>query len=410
MQKYSPHLAWIDTQHERMCRLLTEWASINSGTYHLAGLERCADAVMRELAGLGGEMQRVDLPPQPWVQTSGEVIDRPLGRAIHLKRRRDVPLQMLLAIHFDTVYGADGPFQAVTRLDANTLHGPGVVDAKGGLVVLLVALEALERSPWADRVGWEVLLNPDEEIGSPGSGPLFSEAASRNSLGLLFEPAQPRGWMAAGRKASGNFTAVMRGRAAHAGRDPHAGRNAIHALSEFVVSVASLNSPDEGISANVGRIEGGTAPNVVPDLAICRFNVRVRTPQQQEYVDARLAEWAAALNDREGFSLRLHGEFSAPAKVVDGPTLRLLEHVASCGKQLGLDIGWRDTGGVCDGNRLAAAGLPNVDTLGVRGGNLHSLGEFMLLDSLTERAKLAALLMMRLASGELPWPAEKTET
>src|SRR5207237_804336 len=102
--------------------------------------------------------------------------------------------------------------------------------------------------------------------------------------------------------------------------------------------------------------------------------------------------------------LKIHGSFTAPPKPLEAPTRALLEHVAACGRELSLPIAWRDSGGTCDGNRLAAAGLPNVDSLGPRGGNLHSPKEFLLLDSLTERAKLTALLLMKLAAGQLPWP------
>lgn len=396
MERFAPHLAWIDARAQRMAQRVAEWAEINSGTWNAAGVNRIGENVRAELQRLDCDVRTIELPPQEWVEPSGETSHRSLGHALHATKRSGGPLRVLLAIHLDTVYPVDDPFQHATRLDENTLRGPGVADAKGGLIVLLTALEALERSPFAGRVRWEVLLNPDEEIGSPASSALFVDAAQRNDVGLLFEPALPDGTLAGARKGSGNFTAVVTGRSAHAGRDPQAGRNAIHALAEFVVGVAAINNPRDGVIANVGRIEGGTAPNVVPDRAVCRFNLRVDTIEQQRHVDAQLAALARQIDQREGYTLRLTGGFTAPPKPLDTKAMQLFEHVATCGRDLGMTIQWRSTGGVCDGNRLAAAGLPNVDTMGPRGGNLHSAQEFLLLDSLVERAKLTALVLMRM--------------
>jgi glutamate carboxypeptidase len=282
-----------------------------------------------------------------------------------------------------------------------------VVDAKGGLVVMLAALEALERGGVADKIGWTVLINPDEELGSPGSSYLFDALAKEHGLGLLFEPALPDGSLVGSRKGSGNFTAVMRGRSAHAGRDIHLGRNAILALAGFIVRLDELNAKGGGVTVNVGRIDGGGAVNVVPDRATCRFNVRVTSQAEQSAVEARLAELAETFSALEGYNLTLHGSFTAPPKPADGATLRLLHHAVECGREIGLELDWCESGGTCDGNRLAAAGLPNIDSLGPRGGSLHSPDEFLLLDSLTERAKLAVLLLTRLADGGFEWPARQ---
>jgi glutamate carboxypeptidase len=400
----SDQLRWVDAQHARLCGLVADWANINSGSYHLEGLKRCTAAVAREFAGLGGETRWIDLPAHQVMDGSGQLIERPLGQAVRITKRPGASRRVLLAIHVDTVYGPDDPFQKVWQADRNTLRGPGVVDAKGGLAVMLAALEAFERSAVAERVGWTVVINPDEELGSPGSASLFESLAKEHSIGLLFEPAMPDGALVGARKGSGSFTAVMHGRSAHAGRDPQVGRNAIHALAEFIVRLGELNAPAGGVTINVGRVEGGGAVNVVPDRALCRFNVRVVSPADQRTVEARIEQLAQEFSARGGYRLDVHGSFTAPPKVLDAPARRLLEQVVGCGRELGLDLKWRDSGGTCDGNRLAAAGLPNVDSLGPRGGALHSPDEFLLLDSLTERAKLSALLLMKLAAGELEWP------
>ena len=397
----------VDAQHARLVRLVSEWAGVNSGSYHVEGLRRCTEAVVREFRPLGGDERWIDLPQHAVVDERGRTAHRPLGRAVRLTKRPDAGRRVLRAIHSDTVYGPDDPFQRVTSGGDNTLRGPGVVDAKGGLAVMLAALEALERSPVAERIGWTVFINPDEELGSPGSSPLFEALAKEHDAGLLFEPAMPDGSLVAARKGSGNFTVVVRGRSAHAGRDFHSGRNAIHFLAEFILRAIEFNDPAGGVTVNVGHVEGGGAVNVVPDRASCGMNVRVTSSDEQATVGSRMAELVQEFNRRDGFRVELHGGFSAPPKVVDVATRLLLGHAAACGREIGLQLRWRDSGGTCDGNRLAAAGLPNLDSLGPRGGNLHSPDEFLALDSLTERAKLSALLLMRLAAGELEWPVRE---
>jgi glutamate carboxypeptidase len=401
MIRYALHLDWIDQQDARLRRLVEQWANLNSGTFNLEGVNNCSQAVLSEFRSLQADVRSLDLPPAKLIDAHGEPVDRPLGKAIHLQKHRDAPVKVLLGIHIDTVYAMDDPFQRVTQLDAGRLQGPGVADAKGGLVVMLTALQALERSAFGGRIGWDVLINPDEEIGSPGSAEIWKNLAKQNHVGMLYEPALSGGALVAGRKGSGNFTAVVRGKAAHAGRDPKAGRNAIHLLGEMIVALAAMQELSPGISVNVGQISGGTAVNIVPDLAIANFNVRVVGIDEQATVERRLQKIVSDLNSRDGYSINLHGGFSAPPKVMNDASRRLMDAFQTCGRELGLSIDSRDTGGVCDGNRLAAAGLANIDSLGVRGGNLHSDREYIELDSLTERAKLSAVFLMKLAAGEI---------
>jgi glutamate carboxypeptidase len=400
---FADELRWIDSQAGRMRELVTEWAGINSGSENLVGLETMATLIAAEAASLGAAARRLPRPHRQRVNGNGLLVEESSGPAIHLSKHPDAPLRVFVGIHFDTVYGSDHSFQKVELLEGNRLRGPGVTDAKGGLVVMLTALAALERSPLAGMIGWEVVLNPDEEIGSPGSAALLADVAGRCDLGLLYEPAMQDGALVSSRKGSGAFTAVVRGRAAHSGRDPHLGRNAIHALADFVAAVAAMDSVSPGVTTNVGIIEGGTAVNTVPDLAIARFNIRVNTADQQKMIEQRLAEQAALINHRDGITLELYGGFHAPPKELDPPTSLLMRHIETCGDELRIPITWRQSGGASDGNRLAAAGLPNIDSLGGRGGAIHSDQEFLLLDSLTERAKLSALLLLKLASGEVEW-------
>jgi len=398
VQEYREVFDWIDAQAARMRDLVSKWANLNTFSYNLAGLQQFADLLKKEWGALG-DVEELSLPTAESIDADGKLVHAPLGRALRIRKRTDAPRQIFLCIHMDTVYPPEGNFREVTLVDQNTMRGPGVCDAKGGLAVMLIAVEALERSPWASKVGWEVLINPDEEIGSPGSSHLFDEAARRNHVGLLFEPAMPDGSLVSHRGGSGSYSVVVRGRSAHAGRDPHLGRNAIVAAAELTVALSKLTA--DGIMMNVSKIDGGGPTNVVPDLAICRFNVRAKTPQDQQKIQSQIQDAVASFRDRDGIRMELHGGFHRPPKPLDAGTQHLQTQLESCARELGIPVSWRYSGGVSDGNQLAAAGLPNLDSLGPRGGSIHSPDEFLMLNSLTERAKLATLLIRSLTQGVL---------
>ena len=396
-----PYLEWLDSQHDEMCEQVIAWCNVNSGTHNLAGVAKMAELLRVAFGVLGGTFEEVPVPPVESIGSRGQLARTELGPILRLTKRRDTDpggrKRVLLNIHRDTVYSVDHPFQTCTRLDATTLRGPGVADAKGGLVVMLAALRALERSPFAERIAWEVLINADEEIGSPGSAGELTRAARENDLGLLFEPALSDGSLVSRRRGTGNFTIIVRGRSAHAGRDFSHGRSAIVALANIVQRLHALNDAMPGVTVNVGKIEGGGAVNVVPDLGIARVNVRTTVPEDEAMIIAEIRKVVSATGDMDGITAELHGGITSAPKLPDDRTRRLMDLIESCGHDLRIPIAWHESGGASDGNKLAAAGLPNIDTLGPRGGSIHSPDEYLLLDSLTERAKLTAMVLMKLA-------------
>lgn len=406
--RFTSHLEWVASQQSIMLEHVKAWSAINSGSYHLRGLERMAEVIEQAFSPLQATATLHKLPPMQVVDSRGNLVDKPLGKLLHItKHRPKARLRILLAGHMDTVFPEDHSFQSPRTLDSNTLNGPGVADMKGGIIVMLHALHALERSEWAEHISWEAIINPDEEIGSLGSAAFFADAAPRNDLGLLYEPSMADGTIVSARKGSGNFAAVMRGRAAHAGREPHLGRNAIVALAAFIQRLYALNNAKPGITVNPGKLEGGGPVNVVPDLAICRFNIRVGTLEEQHWIEAEIKALEKEFAAQDGISLQIHGGFTRSPKVMDAAHNALLTLLKDTGQDLGLTILTKPSGGCCDGNNLATHRLPNIDTLGVRGGNIHSADEFLCIDSLTERAQLSALLLMRLAADETLWPHKK---
>ena len=403
MKDYTPYLAPIDAAVPAMRDLLLRLSGMNSGSFNAAGVTAMAEAMREVFAPLGAASELLALAPFRNVTDAGTTLERPLGKALRLRLRPEAPLQLFFCGHLDTVFAVDHPFQTARSLDADTLNGPGVADLKGGLLVLFQALTALERSPWKERIGWTVLLNPDEEIGSVSSAPLLAEAAKTHHLGLIYEPALPDGSLASARKGSGNFNVVVHGRAAHVGRDFAKGRNAIAACADFIAGLDALNGQREGVTINAGYVKGGGALNVVPDLAVFKFNVRTAEASDECWIHDELDLLMTRLNAREGLRCELSGGFTRPPKIVTAEIQRLMDYVGDCGRQLGLNLHFKPTGGCCDGNNLAAHGLANLDNMGVVGDAIHSDREGMRVSSIGERARLSALLLLRLASGELSW-------
>jgi glutamate carboxypeptidase len=189
----------------------------------------------------------------------------------------------------------------------------------------------------------------------------------------------------------------VRGRSAHAGRNPEDGRNALLAAADLALRLAALKR--DGLSVNPSRIEGGSPSNVVPDLAILRVNLRPRTPEIEADAKQAIDDIIAAIARDHDVAVEANGGFGRPPKPLTAEAEALFHLVKQAGADLGQSIAWRPSGGVCDGNNIAACGVPVVDTMGVRGGKIHSMEEFLIVDSLAERAALSALTILRLAEG-----------
>lgn len=393
-------LATLTASAESLVRRAIDWCAINSGSRHLAGLEDQRAALAETLARLPGEVERVALAPSTEVGADGAARAQAHPDALRLTVRPRAAIQVVLTGHYDTVYPAESGFRRVRARGDGALNGPGIADMKGGLSIMLGALAAFEAHPQAGRVGYRVLLSPDEEIGSPASASLLREIAADGHIGMTYEPAMPDGALAGARKGSGNFHMVVKGRAAHAGRDFASGRNALAGAARLAGALDGLNGQRAGVTVNIGRIDGGGPLNVVPGSAVVRFNIRVPDAEAADWASARIDE---AIADVRAYDLGvvLHGGFTRPPKPLNASQNTLLEAVRDVGALIGQAIVWRGSGGVCEGNNLFAAGLPNIDTLGVRGGDIHSEAEYAWPDSFAERARLSAALLMKIASGEV---------
>ena len=376
------------------------WSAINTGTANLAGLAQQAALLAEAFGALPGNVELVDPAPVTAIAADGSAFEKPHGQHLVVRVRPQANRRILLTGHMDTVFPADHPFKRQTWLDSATLNGPGVADMKGGIAVMLNALLAFEQTASASSLGYDVLINADEETGSLASSALIAQLAAGKLAALTYEPAAlPDGTLAHERGGTGNYSITFTGRSAHAGRNPHEGRNAIVAAADLILRLKALERED--LTINPAKLEGGAANNVVPDHAVLRFNIRPKSTTAMEAFDCDINALLRSIEAAHDITTHRHGGVTRPPKMVDAKAQRLFDLVRQCGAELGQDIRWQSTGGVCDGNNIAACGVPVVDTMGVCGGAIHSPQEYLIVPSLTTRAALSARVIERLAQGAL---------
>lgn len=377
------------------------WAAINTGSHNTEGLRRLAPVLADAFSVLDGDVRLVPGDAFETIASDGRSVRMDTGPVIRVTARPSAPVQVILSGHYDTVF-APGAFEEIRDLGNGRINGPGMADMKGGLCVMLEALKAFEAGPLRDRIGYNIVITPDEEIGNFASASALLEAASSGAhIGMTYEPAMDSGAMSGARKGSAVYDIVLHGRAAHAGRAKEEGRSAIEAAAELVLGIEALNGVRSGVTFNVGAIEGGSPVNIVPDLAIVRFGARAPDATASEWADSMVRNLFARALTRDGISGHLHGGFYRPPKPRNQAQQALFSAVHDTGRAIGLQLDFIDTGGVCEGNNIFAAGVPNVDTLGVVGGRIHSNEEYVIRDSFSERALLSALILNRLADGRL---------
>ena len=383
--------------HARAAPMLDQvlaWSAINSGTRNLAGVAAIGRVLADAFAVLPGAVTLTAPDPVETVNADGTRALLDHGQHLLVTVRPDAPLQMLFTGHMDTVYPVNHPFQQCVWREAGVLNGPGVADMKGGIAIMLAALRAVEASPMAAQLGYQVIIGADEETGSLSSARLIAEAARGKLAAFTYEPALPDGTLAGARGGTGNFSITVRGKSAHAGRNPDEGRNAVLAAADLALRLAAARSPT--LAVNPARIEGGGPNNVVPELAILRVNFRPKDAAAIARATDHLSACIAGVAAEHDVTIDCHGGFNRPPKPISAAAARLFDTVRAAGADLGLAIAWRDTGGVCDGNNIAACGVPVVDTMGARGGDIHSSDEYLIVDSLSERAALSALAIARI--------------
>ena len=318
---------------------------------------------------LGGTAHRVASLAGPHVHWSG-------GGEPHV----------LLLGHHDTVFPLGTLATRPFSVSDGRATGPGVFDMLAGIVQALHGLAILE-----DRSGVELLFTSDEEVGSHASRELIEDRARACGAVLVLEPSADGGALKTGRKGCGTFEVVIHGRAAHAGLEPERGINALVEASHQVLAIEAIGRPDVGTTVTPTVASAGTADNVVPAEARLRVDVRVETADEKERVEGEIAALVPRLEHAE---LVVSGSINRPPMPESASTdlFPLAERVAP-------GIEGHAVGGGSDGNFTAAIGIPTLDGLGAVGGGAHADHEYVMVETMPERAALIAGLVQALTAG-----------
>lgn len=389
---------WLDAQEDNMLDMLERITNINSGSLNKAGVDQLAAIFSSELRSLGfsiatlpGEV--IEMPSCPGSDYNVDVAD-------HILASKDGSgAKLLMMGHLDTVFPPDSPFQEFRR-EGDTMYGPGVSDMKGGLVVMLYALKALNESGMLADKSISVLLNSDEEMGSLSSRKYLEQQAPLHDWGLVYE-SSGNDRLTRERKGLGQARFVVHGLASHAGGAHEQGRSAIKELAYKIVQIENITDYETGVTVNVGVVSGGEARNTIAPCAEALIDLRYPEPQQGLDAVAQFEEIFGNVYsypvDSGEITTESWTNLHRPAKIATPESDFLLNKTIAIGRLLGQELGVGDSGGGTDGSLTQAVGLPTLDSLGSAGTGAHSNREQGRVSSLVERAKLSAVLIHRLA-------------
>jgi glutamate carboxypeptidase len=363
---------------------LQAWVACESPSADTAAVTRMLERVEADGRALGLRSQRRELhgTPVPALLLS--------NRAEHDQRPG-----ILLIGHLDTVHPLGSLAHNPWRIDADRLYGPGIYDMKAGVYLALQALGGLARAG-ASRLPVELLLVPDEEIGSPVSRPLIEELARQARYGLVCEPARAgSGDCVTARKGTGFVRLRTLGRAAHAGVRHELGRSAIREMAHQVLALEALTDYSQGVTLSVGTIQGGTTRNVVPDC--CEILADFRIPDRVRGA-ALLARLQSLQPHDPDLRLEIEAAIHRPPMEPSAASAALLQQAQDYARQAGWTLGAAPmTGGGSDANFVAAVGLPVLDGLGPDGDGAHTRHEHILLSTLDQRLRFWQLMLQDLA-------------
>jgi glutamate carboxypeptidase len=376
---------------------LERLVNIDCGSYTPEGVNEVGRWTGGFLAGLGGE---IDVRPDP-AGRFGDTVVATFHGAAHGPR-------VLLIGHMDTVFDPGTVAERPFRMDDGVAYGPGVTDMKSGLLAGLYAIKAIVAE--FDGLPFERLTfiaNPDEEVGSPSSRPHIEAAAADVDACLVLECARANGDIVSARKGILDTRLTVHGRAAHAGVEPEKGRSAVLEAARIVRDLHALNGRWPGVTVNVGKIAGGTRPNVVAERCVLEVDVRSTTADGLQQAEAAVREVAAA-TEVPDTSVDVDIRVSwLPMEKLERSG-RLVDHAVALADRLGFGLADTSTGGASDANTTSGMGVPTLDGLGPIGGNDHSPAEYLEVESIVPRTTLLAGLLLAIARDPdvLAWRAD----
>jgi glutamate carboxypeptidase len=320
-----------------------------------------------------------------------QVIAGPAGPHVHWCANG--PPRVLVVGHHDTVFPVGTlsarPFAVI---DGRAI-GPGVFDMKAGIVQAIHGVASL-----ADRSGVELLFTADEEVGSQSSRALIETRAAACGAVLVVEPSADGGALKTARKGVGGFAVVVHGRASHAGLEPEKGINSLVAAAELIGLIAGFGSEEHGTTVTPTMVRGGTAENVVPAETRIVVDVRVVEPAEKARIEALMAGLETTV---AGARIEVSGGIDRPP-MHPSASEQLFPLAVDAAVAAGLGaVAGVAVGGGSDGNFTAAIGVPTLDGLGAVGGGAHADHEFVLVDTMVERASLVGALIDRIGRGRV---------
>lgn len=373
---------FLENKLEEMLQLIKQLVNIDSGSYDKEGVDRVGSILKEKYENLDFLVEVKE--------------EQKYGNHLVIKHKDATDPRIILVAHMDTVFPKGTVAKRPFRIEGSRAYGPGVVDMKSSQVELLYALMALQHAGSKAYENVHLVLNGDEEIGSPTSRAIIEEASVGKDYALVMEPARKDGSLVSARRGGGRFTLIVKGKAAHAGIEPEKGRSAIEELAHKIIQLHELTDHEKGISVNVGLIEGGSAVNTVSPEAIAHVDIRISQMEQAAMLEEKIKE-ICSVCDVPGTQITVKGKISRPPMTKTLQTEELLEVIQDVGKEIGLDVSDTATGGGGDASFTSANGVPTVDGLGPVGGNAHSENEYVEIPTITERTLLLAKTIQRLS-------------
>ena len=380
-------LSFLNSSHSNFLADLATLVNVDCGTHNKAGVDRVGEWIRARCVAWGWEVERL---PQ------ADYGDCWIAR-LHGANERANAGRLMLIGHLDTVYPDGTAAARPMRFEGNKILGPGVCDMKGGLLVGMYALHALQAEAFDDFAEIVFFFNSEEEVGSPVSRSIYSPIAQQMDAAIVFESARANGDIVSARKGSAEYRLTVKGKSAHAGVEPEKGANAVIELAHQLQALYKLNGIAPGVTVNPDVIGGGTKSNVIPDEAWALIDVRAVDAAGAEVITQVLANWPAQTTV-PGTQVALSGRFSFAPMAKTPATAKLAQLAKEAARDLGFAINDMATGGASDANTIAGLGVPVIDGLGPVGGLDHSPDEYIEAESIVPRAALAAELIRKILS------------
>ena len=375
MNERTALIAAVDSQSKWLASTLRDLVLVESPSDNKAAV----DAAVRLVAGLAQSIGgRVKLHRQ---KRFGDVLELRFGPA------RSSRKPILLLGHLDTVWPLGTLRTMPWRMNDGRFYGPGVLDMKSGVAMALAAIRALNQLGISRSI--TLLLNPDEEVGSPVSRPITERLALASQCVLVLEAAQGLACKTA-RKGVGDYHLHVTGVASHSGVDFSSGHSAVLELARLLQTVAGFTDLRRGITVNPGVISGGTRSNVVAEHASADIDVRISRASDAARVDKLFRSLRCA---DHGCKLEIIGGINRPPMERKPGTVALYKQARKLAAELGFQLDEASTGGGSDGNFTAALGVPTLDGLGAVGEGAHAAHESVVIDHLVPRTALLAALL-----------------